>query len=136
MARSVIIFSLFILALLLIFHFSKYALFYNTTKIEVILAIIAVIFFNIGLYINKRRLKRNNYPTDDIDDKKIKELQISPREYEVLQKIAEGLSNKEIGDALFLSESTVKTHVSNILTKLNAKRRTHAIKIAKQLKIL
>ena len=50
--------------------------------------------------------------------------------------MAEGLSNQEIADALFLSESTIKTHVSNILFKLDAKRRTQAIQVAKKLKIV
>jgi len=54
----------------------------------------------------------------------------------VLLKMAEGLSNQEIGAALFLSESTIKTHVSKILFKLDAKRRTQAVKLAKQLKIV
>ena len=54
----------------------------------------------------------------------------------MLQKIAKGLSNKEIGNALFLSESTIKTHVSNLLVKLDAKRRTQAVQIAKSLKII
>jgi ATP/maltotriose-dependent transcriptional regulator MalT len=61
---------------------------------------------------------------------------LTQREHEVLIKMAEGLSNQEIGGALFLSENTIKTHVSNILFKLNAKRRTQAIQIAKQLKIV
>ena len=72
----------------------------------------------------------------EINYKKIEELQISNREYEVLQKIAEGLSNKEVADTLFLSESTIKTHVSKILIKLNAKRRTQAVQIAKTLQII
>ncbi|NJO24667.1 MAG: response regulator transcription factor [Bacteroidia bacterium] len=50
--------------------------------------------------------------------------------------MAEGLSNQEIAGVLFLSESTIKTHVSNILFKLDAKRRTQAIQAAKQLKIV
>ena len=53
-----------------------------------------------------------------------------------LQKIAEGLSNKEIAETLFLSESTIKTYVSNILLKLNAKRRTQAVQIAKSFQII
>lgn len=58
-------------------------------------------------------------------------MQITSREYEVLQYISEGLSNKEIADKLFLTESTIKTHVSSLLLKLKAKRRTQALQIAK-----
>jgi len=63
-------------------------------------------------------------------------LEISKRKYEVLKGISLGLSNKEIADKLFISESTIKTHVSNLLLKLNAKRRTQAIQIAKDHNIL
>ncbi|MTI39337.1 response regulator transcription factor [Fulvivirga lutimaris] len=55
---------------------------------------------------------------------------------EVLNVMAEGLSNVEIADKLFVSESTVKTHVSNLLSKLDAKRRTEAIKKAKEYGII
>ena len=67
---------------------------------------------------------------------KIEELGLSKREYEVLQEIALGLSNQEIADKLFVSESTIKTHVSNLLIKLDAKRRTQAIRISKSLNII
>ena len=66
----------------------------------------------------------------------IEKLGISKREYEVLEQIALGKSNKEIADTLFISESTVKTHVSNLLVKLDAKRRTQAVSKAKELSIL
>lgn len=75
-------------------------------------------------------------PITEIDLEKIKALDITDREYEVLQSISDGLSNKEIADKLYLSESTIKTHVSNLLLKLNAKRRTQALQIAKELQII
>ena len=46
----------------------------------------------------------------------------------ILIKIKEGLSNKEIANALFLSEGTIRNYISNILTKLNCKNRTEAVK--------
>lgn len=49
---------------------------------------------------------------------------ISPRELEVLQLIARGLGNREIGEQLFISERTVKTHVTHLLDKLNLRDRT------------
>jgi len=51
---------------------------------------------------------------------------LTPREVEVVQLIARGLSNQEIGEALFITEVTVRTHVSNILSKLRLASRTQA----------
>jgi len=56
--------------------------------------------------------------------------ELSSREMEVLKLIVEGLSNKEIGSALTISESTVKNHVNSILAKLRVSDRTHAATMA------
>jgi len=55
--------------------------------------------------------------------------ELSPREIEVLRLIAAGNSNKQIGDQLFIGEATVKSHVTNILSKLSANDRAHAVTI-------
>jgi len=57
---------------------------------------------------------------------------LSDREIEVLSRVGRGLSNKEIADALAISPNTVKNHINNIMTKLNAGDRTHAVTIAVQ----
>lgn len=61
-----------------------------------------------------------------------RELGITPRELEILQEIAAGLSTREIAAKLFVSENTVKTHSSRLFDKLNARRRTQAVQIAKE----
>ncbi|NER12921.1 DNA-binding response regulator [Leptobacterium flavescens] len=101
-----------------------------------IIGVIAIVFFVIGVYMNKRSLHRKRLPEGSIDHKKIKELGLSKRECEVLNQIATGRSNQEIAEKLFVSESTVKTHVSNILMKLDVKRRTQAVQKAKELQII
>jgi two-component system NarL family response regulator len=58
--------------------------------------------------------------------------ELTEREHEVLRRIARGDSNRDIGDSLFISEGTVKTHVKSILTKLGAAGRTEAVAIASQ----
>jgi len=61
---------------------------------------------------------------------------LSDREIEVLNLIAQGLSNKEIAERLVIAEGTAKNHVSNILSKLNAKDRAHAVMRGKELGLL
>ncbi|WP_343487213.1 response regulator transcription factor [Allomuricauda sp. d1] len=136
MKKTIFIFSTLIVALLILFRLSEYAFLVGDTSIELIIAIVAIVFLGIGLYINKKRAETIPRKDGEIDAKKIKELGISDREYEVLLEISNGLSNKEIGEKLFVSESTIKTHVSNLLVKLDAKRRTQAIQRAKELQII
>ena len=61
----------------------------------------------------------------------LKELEQEPtaREIEVLQLISDGLVNREIGERLFLSEETVKSHVRHLLAKLQARSRAHAVAV-------
>ena len=61
----------------------------------------------------------------------LRELEQEPtmREIEVLQLISDGLVNREIGQRLFLSEETVKSHVRHILAKLQARSRAHAVAV-------
>src|SRR5215469_2273910 len=61
---------------------------------------------------------------------------LTPREVEVLGCVARGMSNKEIGEKLGTAEGTVKIHVQNILAKLGAADRTHAVTIAVERGIL
>jgi DNA-binding CsgD family transcriptional regulator len=67
-----------------------------------------------------------------LDAARLDALGITPREYEILTLIAAGLSNREIAAQLFVSENTVKTHSSRLFDKLNARRRTQAVQIAKE----
>jgi DNA-binding CsgD family transcriptional regulator len=66
-----------------------------------------------------------------LNEERQRQLGITPRELEILQSIAAGLSNREIAEKLFVSENTVKTHSSRVFDKLQAKRRTQAVQIAK-----
>lgn len=70
-----------------------------------------------------------------LNEAELKKLNLTTREYEVLQQLSKGLSNAEIGEQLFLSLSTVKTHVSNLFFKMEVKNRTQAIEKAKRLKL-
>lgn len=66
------------------------------------------------------------------DPARARELGITPRELEILEAIAAGLSTREIAARLFVSENTVKTHSSRLFGKLNARRRTQAVQAARE----
>ncbi len=71
-----------------------------------------------------------------VNELKLRELGVTPRELEILQLIAAGMSNREIADKLFFSENTVKTHSSRLFDKLSAKRRTQAVQIGKEMGLI
>ncbi|MEZ4874959.1 MAG: LuxR C-terminal-related transcriptional regulator [Flavobacteriaceae bacterium] len=136
MKKTVITFSIIALSLLGLLQISTYSVTAGVTKIELVIAMIALVFLGIGIWISKKKPSQNNTVETNIPTEKITELGLSAREYEILQKISQGYSNKEIGEQLFVSENTVKTHVSNLFQKLEAKRRTQAVQKAKDLNIL
>jgi NarL family two-component system response regulator LiaR len=71
-----------------------------------------------------------------LDAGKLKELGITPREHQILRLIAEGLSNREIGERLFVSENTVKTHSSRVFEKLGVNRRIQAVLKGRELGLI
>ena len=71
-----------------------------------------------------------------VNESRVRDLGITKRELQILELIAQGLSNREIAEKLFVSENTVKTHSSRLLDKLNAKRRTQAVQIAKEMRLI
>lgn len=66
------------------------------------------------------------------NEAQVEQLGITPRELEILEAIAAGLSNREIAGRLFVSENTVKTHTARLFDKLSARRRTQAVQRAKE----
>ena len=131
------------LAMALLFGLLKYieySFFVRDLPIEIYFGIIAAIFAVLGIWAGRRLVSRSEAsraaPAPEVDRSALLRLGISKREYEVLELIAQGLSNQEIADKLFVSTSTVKTHISNIYSKLDARRRTEAIKRAKELRLL
>ena len=71
-----------------------------------------------------------------LNAERLRELGVTPREREILELIANGMSNREIAEKLFVSENTVKTHSSRLFDKLGAKRRTQAVQLGKELGLI
>lgn len=70
------------------------------------------------------------------DEAKREEVAITPREMEILELIAQGMSNREIAEKLFVSENTMKTHSSRVFDKLGARRRPQAVQLGKEFGLL
>ncbi|MCD6063554.1 MAG: DNA-binding response regulator [Flavipsychrobacter sp.] len=116
--------------------------------VEVYGGIVAALFTALGVVAGRKLTKKKEVvvektvivpavvPTVVATDEQLTKLGISKREYQILQLMAEGLSNQEIADRTYVSLSTVKTHVSNLLLKLDARRRTQAVIKAKELNLL
>ena len=71
-----------------------------------------------------------------LDTSLVSQLELSKREMEILSLLAQGHSNQEIAAKLFVSLSTVKTHIQNLFEKLDVKRRTQAVEKAKRLHLI
>ena len=137
--KSIILYGLAMAALFGILKFAEYRFFVRDLSLELYLGLVAVLFIALGVWVGRRltRVKIINTESEfTIDDAALKRLGITKREYEVLGLIAQGLSNNEIADRLFVSTSTVKTHLSNLFIKLDASRRTQALQKAKELQII
>ncbi len=70
------------------------------------------------------------------DAARVESLGVTPRELEILEAIAAGLSTREIAERLYVSENTVKTHASRLYDKLGARRRTQAVQLGQQLGLI
>ncbi len=71
-----------------------------------------------------------------LNESKRDDLGITRREMEILELIAQGMSNREIAEKLYVSENTIKTHCSRTFEKLGAKRRTQAVQLGKEFGLL
>jgi DNA-binding CsgD family transcriptional regulator len=107
---------------------------------------IAIVFTGLGIWLAVKLTKPKvvtitlpapeKTPVSTPDQKEIEKIGLSTREIEVLQLMADGLSNQEIAGRLFVSLNTIKTHSSRIFEKLDVRRRTQAVEKARRLKII
>ena len=118
-------------------------------SIEIYIGLIALLFTLLGIWI-ARKLTKPKLKTITVEkpvfiladsgfklnENELARLNLSKREMEVLQLMAQGLSNEEIASRLFVSLSTVKTHGSRLFEKMEVRRRTQAVEKAKRLQII
>ena len=127
--------------------FIEYKHFVREYTSELYGALVALIFTAIGIYLGLKWtrsketviVKEVAVPANGpfvLNTEKLKELGITQREHEVLGLMAQGLSNREIGEKVFVSENTVKTHSSRLFEKMNVNRRLQAVQKAKDLGLI
>ncbi len=131
-------------SVLLLFQIARFSHFQSGWTTELWIAAFSIIFLFIGIFLSKKMQKEKIVEKevliqkDDftVDQKKLEQLNISKREYEVLQLISKGMSNQQIAETLFVSENTVKKHISSLFLKLDVERRTEAIHKARELNLV
>lgn len=127
--------------------FAEYRFLIKSNSFEVYAGLIAILFTIVGIWGGSKFIKKKEVlvikevlvqPTENfsVNENNLKQLSISKREHEVLMLMAQGLSNQEVADKLFVSLNTVKTHSSKLFEKLNVQRRTQAVQEAKKLGLI
>ncbi len=118
-------------------------------SLEIYGGIVAVLFAALGIWLGLRltraRVVVREVPVEvrlpaaggfTRDEEQLRRLGITARELEILEAMAAGMSNREIAARLFVSENTVKTHAARLFDKLSARRRTEAVRRAKDAGII
>jgi NarL family two-component system response regulator LiaR len=116
---------------------------------EIYVGAIAILFTALGVWlaakitkpkietviIEKQVLIHSDAPFA-VNDTALSQYRISKRELEVLELMAKGKSNQEIAGELYVSLSTIKTHITSLFEKLDVKRRTQAVEMAKKIGVI
>lgn len=133
--------------LLALLELLEYQHFVRAYPRELYGGVIAALFAAAGLYLGLRSARgrrvvvieevRGDEATPfEPDTERLEELAITPREHEVLELIAEGLSNREIGERILVTENTVKTHAYRLFDKLGVRSRVQAVQRGRELRLL
>jgi NarL family two-component system response regulator LiaR len=150
MRKQVLIFGLVGGVLVTLLQWTEYHFLVLEHSVAIYGVLIAILFAGAGIWLGTRLLAPRerivdrvievevaapSAPAPDFDSAR-ERLGITRRELEILGLVARGLSNREIGETLFVSENTVKTHCSRAFDKLGARRRTEAVQRSKELGLL
>jgi DNA-binding CsgD family transcriptional regulator len=142
-------YALMMALLMLLLRWIEFRFLILEHQFETYVGLIAVFFLLFGIWLANKITKPKEktifiekeiriVAKDDfvLNKSELEVRKISKRELEVLTLMAEGLSNNEIAERLFVSLNTVKTHSAKLFEKLEVKRRTQAIETAKKLRLL
>jgi DNA-binding CsgD family transcriptional regulator len=146
--RHIFLYGLILAILIFALKWLQWKFLIVDNSIDIYIGLIAVFFTTLGVWVATQIVKPKIQTVVEreiivpqpekfvLNETELRRLDLSNREYEVLQLMAKGFSNADIANNLFLSLSTVKTHVSNLYLKMDVKSRTQAIGKAKKLKII
>jgi DNA-binding CsgD family transcriptional regulator len=134
-------------ALIVVLKLTEYRFLVVEHSVEIYVALVAALFAGLGIWLGLTLTRKEpaiivkEIPAQAAvpfvaDETRVSQLGITARELEILGLIAAGLSNREIAGRLFVSENTVKTHLSRLFDKLGAKRRTQAVQIGKNARLI
>ncbi|HSP61577.1 MAG TPA: LuxR C-terminal-related transcriptional regulator [Pyrinomonadaceae bacterium] len=142
MKRHILIYGLCGGALIVVLKLIEYRFLVVEHSVEIYGGLIAAVFAVLGIWLGLKFTRKKEVIVERevlvpaqpfvLNEQRLRELTITRRELEILEQIANGLSNREIAAKLFVSENTVKTHPSRLFDKLAAKRRTQAVQIGKE----
>ena len=155
MRKQVLIFGLVGGVLIALLQWTEFHFVVLEHSIAIYGVLIAILFAGLGIWLGTRLFAPRDRVVERIVDRVVEvespaveravrerldvtreRLGITRRELEILELVARGLSNREIGETLFVSENTVKTHCSRAFDKLGARRRTEAVQRSKELGLL
>ena len=150
MKRHILIYGIIGGILIAALKWTEYRFLVIEHSVEIYGGLIAATFAILGIWLGLNRTAKPKIVVKEVpvpapaqvtepftpDEKKREDLGITRREFEILELIARGMSNREIAEKLFVSENTVKTHSSRVFDKLGARRRTQAVQLGKEFGLL
>ena len=141
MKKTVLLYGILAGVLIAVLQWTEYRFLVLEHSLEIYGGIIALLFAAVGIWLGLKLTRpRETVVIKEVqvsgpfvrNEAKREELGITPRELEILEAMAAGLSNREMAEKLFVSENTVKTHAGRLFEKLSAQRRTQAVQRAKE----
>jgi two-component system, NarL family, response regulator LiaR len=139
MKRTVLLYGLTLAVFVFALKLLEYRLIIRDLTIEFYVGAVALLFMGVGVWAGLKLTRKRVVmvgPEFVLNQSELQHLGISKREHEVLGLMAQGFSNQQIADKLFVSLNTIKTHSSNLFLKLEVSRRTQAVQKAKELRLI